>query len=172
MPKARRTNSNSRKTTKRPIDKKIVLIRFVNTGPANRYIGIQPAYVSSASIGGGVNFPGTVTGIRWSLSPFCNSATNVSTHISCALIKVREGLNPGALSITGAGGQPMYQPEQDVIVCWDIVVPVNNSGNVIEGSTKTMRKLMAGDQICFVYCSDVADGNNGLVGFIEFFYKT
>jgi len=157
---------------KRPIDKQLVDGYLALTGTASKYIKIYPF-----SGDGGVTFPGTLTGFRWTISSVNRDEANANLT-RWAIVKCREGLIPNALNNHGGGTVSscgtMYAPEQDVIA-WgqntlnsglDFPSLINN-----EGSTKSMRKMQNGDALYFV-ANDTSAAASGIMFIIQFFYKT
>lgn len=158
--------------TKRPIDKALVTCSLNLTGASSAFLNILPPAGSA-----GVAFPGTVTGIRWIAIYKSNSAQPQVSNCIWVLVKVREGLNPNPVVVSSAPA-PFYNPEQDVI-CWGMMgiqgVSAGSGGRVTydvnEGSTKAMRKLMAGDRIALV-AQDNSNESNYLDFTVQLFYKT
>jgi len=152
---------------KRPIDKQLVNGFADLTGTATAKEKIYPQGTGASNAG--VNFPGTITGLRWQVAGINGSVEN--TVIRWCIVKCREGLTPGNLTNHTAAGA-MYVPEQDVIAWGQLIVGaewVSNYHN--EGSTKAMRKLQNGDSLWFV--SNDASANALNVWYtIQFFYKT
>lgn len=148
-------------SAKRPVDKQIII---VNAG------GVDNAQTNTTLYT--VTFPGTVTGLRWSLTDV-NNVTGVTGTIYWAIVVTRESVAASAISFTD--GSSMYQPEQNVLAAgahpiWGGGV----SGWVSEGKTKAMRKLQKGDQLHFISKIDASDAVSisTLSGPIQFFIKS
>lgn len=145
---------------RRPIDKQLKVIN----------INLTAAQVNTSLIT--ATFPATVTGIRWDLS-FDNATGTVDIAVVWVLVRVKDGNQPSNLSTTA--GSSLYQPEQEVIAFGTSVLQ-NKTGTSgpaimhIEGSTKSMRKLMGGDQIYFCTYANITGGT--LIGVVQFFDKT
>ncbi len=118
-----------------------------------------------------VTFPCTIVGLRWDLSAGTTAGT-ASSDFSWAIVKVTDGDTANALTITDAS--TLYAPEQMVMV-WGQgqLPPFDKSANQVIwlGETKTMRKMMGGDQLQFI-CKGEATNVSRVVGGIQFFCKT
>ncbi len=86
-------------------------------------------------------FPGTVVGLRWSLSAFSLVASTNTVYWAIVVIPDGEAANTPAIS----DGADFYTPEQNVLA---FGMSILNSTGVAsdqqamwEGTTKTMRKL-------------------------------
>ncbi len=118
-------------------------------------------------------FPCTIVGLRWSLVFASNVSTNNSV-ISWIIVLVKDGNS--ANTISQSNGADMYTPEQNVMAFGTVSILANdetggNQNQLIQGMTKTMRKMQAGDLLQFITISTVANG--ALVnGTIQFFCKT
>lgn len=160
----------------RPIDKQIVTgyVQMASGGITQS----QRFYPVTGDPNTGINFPGTVAGIRWYVHGF-NNATTANT-VRWAIVRVRENQLPGTI-ILGAGPQALYRPEQDVIVWGALYFPPSSDAadatvayEANEGQTKSMRKLQNGDALYFV-ANDSVDtvGEYSQCHYcIQFFYKT
>lgn len=162
-------------SAKRPIDKSIVQGALDLLGTAQSTVRIYPV---TGALGAGINFPGTLTGLRWHVDAKCDVENEVGNFIKWAIVKCREGLTPNTMDV-GAALATLYQPEQDVMAWGSLTV--HRSGQVGAtdsrcyfpnvGETKSMRKLMAGDALYFI-----AQDNSSLrfiINYtIQFFYKT
>lgn len=145
---------------KRPIDKQLIVINDSMTA------GTQESTTLTTA-----TFPCTVTGIRWDIS--ATSTISGLTQVWWAIVLVKDGNS--ANNFATSDGSSFYQPEQNVLafgvaICGDAD---GNSGNLqqrMEGSTKTMRKLMAGDKLQVVYVATNFDAS--LTGIVQFFCKT
>lgn len=149
-----------RAAAKRPIDKQLINIsQYVTTTATNTTL-----YTAT--------YPGTITGIRWDLQ--CIGIVNSLNQGRWFIAHTRDGYTPNAPSLTG--GSSLYQPETDVLAFGallnypDATVGVDTP-ITISGSTKTMRKLQAGDRLDFVSLGSVAN-SMFMAGTIQFFIKT
>jgi len=146
---------------RRPIDKKLI---FVNQSVTNS-VATTTLHTTT--------FPGTVTGLRWSLSAL-NSLTTASPQVAWAIVVVHDGDSANTPSLTNAAD--FYTPEQDVLAFGHAYLADTDAGagNVQshwEGNTKTMRKLRAGDLLQFITISGTANSAS-LDGVVQFFIKT
>ncbi len=118
-------------------------------------------------------FPCTIVGLRWSITFESQVSTNNSV-ISWIIVVVKDGNT--ANTISQSNGADMYTPEQNVMAFGTVTVLANdetggNQNSMIQGTTKTMRKLQGGDLLQFITLSNVA--NSTLVkGTIQFFCKS
>jgi len=164
---------------KRPIDKNMISIAqtVVVSGAS---INGDPSNLAPQGTGtGGMNFPGTFTGLKWSLCFLAVNSTNAQNvsapvPIGWAIIRLRQGVAISGINL--ADHENFYTPEQDVLACGTIST-VSGSTNpvLVEGQTKTMRKLMAGDRVVFKIAAGlgaVANTNAVVNGIIQYFYKT
>lgn len=167
MPKRRRTRATYNIKKVRPKDKQIIGLSIGN-GFATVNTFNQVLYTAT--------FPATVTGVRWELS--YGNTGHPFQNINWAIVILRQGVNIGALS--AAQNVTLYSPEQNVIA-WGIVSFTGGidddaaavSGKPVGedmGSTKSMRKLMAGDRLVFVNSlATNGDAAIRLQGAIQFF---
>jgi len=143
---------------KRPIDKslKTVSKTFASAGKQSTVLTT-------------VTFPCTITGLRWELTA---TPGPVSAYLNWAIVVVRDGNSVNDLATSD--GSTFYEPEQDVLTFGTSLIFENdtNVGGVIrwEGSTKSMRKMMGGDQLVFV----VQSTQVGILtaGVIQYFCKS
>jgi len=151
-------------STRRPIDKQLInVLVAAQANTQTNTILITAAY------------PGTITGIRWSLS-FQNPIGGVANYGKWMIVRVKDGLAPSTIAFTSAASA--YTPEQEVIAFgnWavndsDIATSNGPSVYIAEGTTKSMRKLMGGDRIYFIVNGQQA-GPTVVLGTIQFFSKT
>lgn len=147
--------------TTRPIDKNIVGIALLATTSQVQTI-LQTQ-----------TFPGTVVGIRWDIA-LRNNHASVNDFVKWAIVIVRDGNS--ASTLAGGNAAELYQPEQDVLT-WGyhwLSDPDSGSGPEtahISGETKTMRKLMGGDQLMFIILGGAVDAVQ-VRGAVQFFIKT
>lgn len=154
--KRKRAKANFR--TPRPVDKQLVVVQ-------NLILATQVSQVLHTS-----TFPCTITGLRWDLEVASDHAAK--DRLGWAIVIVKDGLSASALSFTG--GSDFYTPEQNVLAFGTCALNANTTGDGSEhysGSTKTMRKLMGGDQLVFIANGAVA-ANKELFGVVQFFCKT
>jgi len=160
--RARTTPVVIQTSTKRPIDKS--LINVTKTAIADNQVTTTLATAT---------FPGTVTGIRWSIAAIAdNAGDNV---LYWCIVRVKDGI--AVSTIATSDGSTLFEPEQEVLAFGVIPVqqgdatagPVNH---LVEGSTKSMRKLMGGDLLVFVV-KGITGGNSTILrATIQFFTKT
>lgn len=159
--KRQRTTQGGRTTgfvAKRPIDKELIAI--------NRDITTAQVETTLTS----ATFPCTVTGLRWSIGVINTYAGN--NPLYWAIVLVKDG--NAASGIATSNGSSLYQPEQNVLafgVC-ELDNPADGgvSAYQFEGSTKSMRKLMGGDQLLFI--ANAGANGYSIRGAIQFFCKT
>ncbi len=119
-------------------------------------------------------FPGTVVGLRWSLSALNQSAA-ANPYVTWGIVVVPDGeaANTPALS----DGADWYAPEQNVLA-FGVGYLSDSDGTTgpraisWEGTTKTMRKLKQGDVLALISLSDTAATAIQLDGVVQFFFKT
>jgi len=166
---------------KRPIDKNMISIAqaVVVSGSSINYD--PPTNLAPQGTGpGGMNFPGTFTGLKWSLSFLATNSTNAQNvaapiPIGWAIIRLRQGVAIAGINL--ADHENFYTPEQDVLACGTVnTFSGSTTPVIVEGQTKTMRKLMAGDRVVFKIAAGLgaAVPNTSAVcnGSIQYFYKT
>jgi len=117
-------------------------------------------------------FPGTVVGLRWSLS--ARSVVATAQRVDWAIVTAQDGNVVNNLATSNAAD--FYTPEQDVLAFGSMQLEANNStaGPATvnwEGTTKTMRKLKQGDTLQFTILSTNATGAS-IDGVVQFFFKT
>lgn len=159
--KRQRVSTTGAYRTKRPIDKSLVAIsKTVNTTQS------ETTLVTAT-------FPCTITGLRWEVSAV-NTYATASNSLYWAIVLMKDG--EAAQTIATSDGSSLYQPEQNVLV-WGVDFLAEDSATVgqprrgrFEGSSKTMRKLMAGDQLKLIMLAGAA--SVGLRGCVQFFCKT
>ncbi len=151
---------------------------FVPTGRISARRPIDKNLVTATK--GGVNatqeqtvlftatFPCTVVGLRWSLSVFQDAGTGNARGV-WAVVVVRDGNSAGTMTTSDAGD--FYTPEQDVLSFGHSSVDNNVQTLQFEGTTKTMRKLLGGDQLIFI-CKAQATNTSAFEGIFQFFCKT
>ena len=144
------------RSAKRPIDKSIV---FVNK------TGISGSQVQTTL--STTTFPCTIVGLRWEISAVQSGGTGVATFL-WAVVVIRDGDSADTLVFSDAGS--VYEPEQNVLT-WGTSLINNNTNNIQwKGDTKTMRKMMGGDQLAFI-CIGEATNTMDIHGIIQFFCK-
>lgn len=158
--KRRRLNNNTVVVTsqKRPIDKDLIFVlKTLNTSQ-------QQTVLKTTT------FPCTVTGIRWSLQ--MDASGTADTYVYWAIVVVSDGLSASTMAISD--GASFYQPEQNVLTyghgfCAGSANAWGINSVLLEGMTKTMRKLKAGDELVLIANSN---GAADLRGIIQFFCKS
>ncbi len=121
----------------------------------------------------GPTFPATMTGLRWDLSFNAPPSANVAVF-NWAIVYVRDGETIGGLDPFTNGGT-LYNPEQNCLVWgYDTIShdasPLATQTKRHKGSTKTMRKLMVGDEIIFTALG-TAIADIRLNGAVQLFLK-
>lgn len=163
MSKRQRTSTASNpRRAKRPIDKKLTNVVINNLVAAKQDVDL---YASAT-------FPGTITGLRWSLTAVRSGGTaNTYGAFKWAIVVVPAGTTISTISMASAGS--MYDPEQMVLAfgCGTTWANTGTDMLVYEGSTKSMRKLKAGDKLVFT-CFGTATERHEISGTVQFFYKT
>lgn len=116
-----------------------------------------------------VTFPCTLVGLRWDIT--CVNGAAVVDTIFWGIVIVRDGLLIGSLALSDAGD--FYTPEKQMMTFGIGSFLANTAGTKYEanGATKTMRKMMGGDQLVFTANGEV-DSSKFLRGVIQFFCKT
>ncbi len=163
MSKRRRTQPFVQtRQARRPIDKDLIGVVITNAGTTQRTTTLKTA-----------TFPCTVTGLRWSLS-FLNLTTTDSVQGIWVIVLVQDGEAINTISISDAA--TILSPEQNILAfgaigMMDADTGQGPTGLLVEGSTKTMRKLKAGDVLQFA-CIMTAGSTNRIRGAIQFFCKS
>lgn len=156
-------------SVKRPLDKQI--LQRNGYADSNALTAVQNTTVLYQA-----TFPCTVTGIRYDCS--LNDPTGTTARGAYLIVILRDGLAlPTNLGLGGTA-TPLFTPEQNVLVARSFGValgtnPVETQNLV--GSTKTMRKLMGGDQlVCLMQCVAPAMGTTQVsyTNIIQFFLKS
>jgi len=160
MSKRARTTATTSRRAKRPIDKKLVNVQLNTLDSTQQEVDIYPS----------ANFPGTITGLRWTLMVQRTAGAAAFGQYAWAIIVVPAGTNASQLSLTS--GSSMYDPEQMVLAFGrGLSGDALEEPVMFEGSTKSMRKLKAGDKLVFI-AKGVATNVHFVAGAIQFFYKT
>ena len=125
---------------RRPIDKQLIVVSQTVTNTQ------QSTALFTTT------FPCTVTGIRLSFGAVSTLTTGSQT-LRAAIVILKDGTTLDTIDLSD--GADFYQPETNVL--WYVVGAMadadSGQGNIVfnyEGSTKSMRKLMTGDQVFFV----------------------
>ncbi len=142
---------------KRPIDK---VIRNIE------HVGVDATNVSTTIIS--TTLPGTVTGIRWNFVITQDGGTGVADCV-WAIVLLKDGDTLDTLTFTDS--DILYKPEQNCLVWGFSSIKNNLWATRVEGSTKTMRKLMIEDEIQFIAKGEVTNTSK-IVGAIQLFIKT
>jgi len=156
--KRQRTGVSSFVTPKRPIDKKLINVSHITT------VATQDTVLTTAT------FPCTITGLRWEISTIGGAAGLSNTR--WAIVIVRDGVTHG--NIASSDASDFYTPEQDVMAFGSAFIQDTDlNGQSVHhwgGTTKSMRKLMGGDQIVFLSSGSVAVG--AVAGVVQLFCKS
>lgn len=162
MSKRQRTNTQPARRSKRPIDKKLINVQ------SNILLNVQ----QTTDIYPAATFPGTITGLRWEIAYLRSTGATSTGHYKWAIVVCPAGTNPNALSLTNAAS--LIDPEQGCLAFGSGMTASSGTSGAIfhQGSTKSMRKLKAGDKLVFITVSDSGVNNTAYNGTIQFFYKT
>ncbi len=112
-------------------------------------ISVQKAGIGASGVGTTIftaTVPGTMQGLRWSVSSV-QDAGSANTTLRWAIVLVKSG--DSANTMSGTDGATFYSPEGHLLTFGTQIqsrVDINTT-NASTGSTKTMRKMMAGDFI-------------------------
>lgn len=150
-------NVPTRRVGKRPIDKALISVLKGILNSAQQTTTL--ATVSNAC---------TICGLRWSLSIYQDGGTGHANG-KWAIVVVRDGNSANTISSTD--GSSFYQPEQDCLAFGAWVIDNNSQTKDFEGNTKTMRKMLIGDQLIFVAMGGDTD-TSAIRGVVQFFCKT
>ncbi len=143
--------------TPRPIDKALVTVSN---------IGITATQESSTIINA-VNAPCTITGLRWSIGVYQDGGTGLANG-TWAIVVTYGGQVVSNISHTD--GSTFYTPESNVLAYGAWAIDNNTETKMFEGSTKTMRKLMLGDQV-FLIAKGAATNTSAYFGVVQLFCK-
>ena len=156
----------ARRTGRRPIDKVLIFVRKTGTNATQVSTTLATA-----------SFPCTIVGLRWQIVSHCDAGTN-NGQFTWAIVNVKDGNTANAMAVSD--GAAFYAPEQEVL-CWGVTsngpftdgtpTELARFPTIHEGNTKTMRKLLAGDQLLFI-CKGEASNTTEVNGIIQFFCKT
>lgn len=160
--RARTTPLVVQTSTKRPIDKSLINVTKTTIADSQYTTTLATA-----------TYPGTVTGLRWSIA--VQSEGSGDNIIYWAIVRTKDGVAVSTIATSDAS--KMYVPEQEVLAFG--IIPVQQSdatagpcNHVIEGNTKSMRKLANGDQLVFIAKGTVGGDSTTLRAIIQFFTKT
>ncbi len=152
--KRQRTSTFSR--ARRNVDKVMTAVN---------HTGITATQVSSTILVSA--FPSTITGIRWDLA-FDQTAGTGASHMNWAIVLVKEGENADTMVRTD--DTTFYQPESNCLVYGFQIIRNGTTTGHASGSTKTMRKVMIGDEILFLFAGSTTN-HASVVGVIQLFQK-
>ncbi len=144
---------------KRPIDKQLISILVDSTN------------AQSTTVLDTFTFPGTITGLRWDIDYTMSTDATLIQGV-WAIVIARDGDTPNTLVLTN--GSSMYQPETHVLAfgAWVGIKDANGMHQVHwNDSTKSMRKVQAGDTLNFITLANIGTSGD-LSGVIQFFLKT
>ncbi len=154
------TDKRSRTVTynqaKRPIDKVMTVVNQA---------AIDATDVTSTITT--CTYPCTVTGLRWNFTVNQDGGTGLA-HIVWAIIYLREGETIDGL--TFSDGLTFYKPESSVLVWGYAGISNSTEVKIIEGTTKTMRKMQLGDAIHMIF-RGVATNTSHIRGAVQLFLK-
>lgn len=109
----------------------------------------------------------TILGIRWTLNFTQDAGTGIA-YGKWAIVRVREGYTPNALSL--ADGSTSYSPEQDVLAFGDWSIDNNTQTKKQIKETTAKRKMQSGDEIAFI-AMGVGTNTTQINGSVQFFAK-
>lgn len=161
----RRAPLASTRRSRRPIDKKMTTVLLSNIVAGQQTVNLI----------NGITYPGTITGLRWSLSVTRSGGTsNTTGNFAWAIVLLPAGTTVSTLNI-GAGNS-MYDPEQMVLAygngnTFNGAAGASSNLHRFDGSTKSMRKLKAGDSVLFL-AFGTATERHDLFGGVQWFFKT
>ncbi len=161
MSKRPRTNQGGRTfqvSQKRPIDKQLIVVDKDT---------VDATQVSTTLIT--ATFPCTITGLRWEISHDRSAGTGTA-NFWWAIILVKDGNSANTMAISDAS--TFYEPEQNVLAFGLGALEDEGPDSMLSsGNTKTMRKLMGGDQLLFI-TRGIATNTTNVNGVIQFFCKS
>ncbi len=152
--KRQRTATFSR--ARRAINKEII---FVNALTVN---ATQESTLINSSV-----FPNTLTGLRWNFSVAQDGGTGVCFY-TWAIVILKE--SEGTRTMQRADAAEFYQPEVNCLVWGTGIIDNNSRPDHIEGTTKTMRKMMVGDRVVMIYVGSTTN-TASFVGAVQMFQK-
>lgn len=158
MSKRQRTAQPAVRRSRRPIDKKLTNVVLANVQAVQQAVDLY----------GAATFPGTITGLRWSLCFTAGTLTGFG-QIRWAIIVLPQNTTASTINV-GSGGS-LYDPEQMVLAFGTYGSSSTGDTWVVEGQTKSMRKLKAGDKLQFI-AFGTASQPITVSGTVQFFYKT
>jgi len=140
---------------RRPIDKVLISIGMVGNATPNATTVITATY------------PATMVGLRWDLNVAQSSGSGFATF-AWAIVFLRDGETLDTIAF--GDGSTTYKPEQNVLTFGAGQIDDNKWDRHYSGTTKTMRKLMVGDEIQFVF-QGVATNEVVMFGIVQAFLK-
>ncbi len=139
----------------RPIDKTITTIQQFLNATQDQTVITNPT------------FPSTMTGLRWNLT-FSQSAGTSLAQYQWAIVFLAQDETIDTLAF--GDNLRFYTPEKNCLV-WGYGTIFNmTQTNHVDGSTKTMRKLMVGDRIIFIALG-IATNTVQVDGAVQLFLK-
>lgn len=162
--KRRRTNTGTRTVVqtrvRRPIDKQMVVVAATVTNSQ----AATTLYTTT--------YPGTLVGVRWDFTALGLAAT--APRLQWAIIITRDGISASMMS--QGNGTSFYTPEANVLAFGDTYAQASGIGagpGLMDfiGTTKSMRKLQAGDVLQCIYSADTAN-SFAFAGIVQFFIKS
>lgn len=145
----------------RPIQKELVMVNITATSVATTSQTLST-----------FTQPGTIVGLRWSISDL--SAIATSTQVAWVIMIIRESVATPTMSL--GSGNDIVNPVQDVLA-FGVGHTVSTAGTAgpqvhnWEGNTKTMRKVQGGDQLAFLTLSNGVASDN-ILACIQYFIKS
>ncbi len=143
--------------SRRPVDKQLTAINKSS---------VDATQVATTLVT--VTFPCTIVGLRWDLDFAQDAGTGLCAG-KWAIVVLRDGVTQPTIAVSD--GAQFYNPEQDVMAFGSILIDNNTETKKSIGNTKTMRKMMGGDKLVWIYAG-VATNTSSARGVIQFFCKT
>lgn len=141
---------------RRPIDKQLIVANHAALGSSQQSTTLFT-----------VTHACTLTGIRWDGIAYQDAGTGAA-YGAWAIVKVEDGYSANTLAFSDQAS--LYEPEQNVLAYGFFGNDNNVQTNHISGSTKTMRKMKAGDLLVFV-SKGLAVNTQQVVMGVQFFCK-
>ena len=141
MPSRKRSRTEFGTRMRRPIDKRIIVVK---QGGLNGTVTAKTLFTATTAC--------TLVGVRWSFYSYGDAGTGGNVHdLAWILCIVRDGQSAGTVAV--GDGNSLYEPEQDVLA-WGMdtsgatgVSGGDDLNDKFSGTTKTMRKLKSGDTL-------------------------
>jgi len=114
-------------------------------------------------------YPGTISGLRWSLA----ASATVAGAFSWVIYVLKGGQAAGTVTAAGTPGAFIASfAEEQIMVAGSFALGANSfTPFVIEGSTKVQRKIQRGDTLQISYYGS-GSSTGSLVGNVQYFLKS